>query len=75
MIEGGREEGREHAESTLVWLSFLMHIPSVSMEGRFSFEELRNEIFYVAMVQDWAGIILLLHLYDFGYRNTKGQET
>lgn len=71
MIQGGRED----AGSTLAWLSFLMRIPRVSIEGRFPFGELRNEIFYVAIGQDWAGIILLLHLYDFGHRNTKGQET
>lgn len=52
-----------------------MHIPSVSMEGRFPFGELRNEIFCVAIGQDWAGIILLLHLSGFGHRNPKGQET
>lgn len=37
-----------------------MHIPSVSMEGRFPFRELRNEILYVAVEQDWAGIICMI---------------
>lgn len=73
MIGGGRE-GAKMQEAPFPG-SFLMYIPSVSMEGRFPFGELRNEIFYVAIGQDWAGIILLLHLYDFDHRNTKGQET